>query len=312
LNMTVPATDKLVTSIYGLKGGPAYAAWDERDKATDELLRQHGLKKKQVCDIRQSSQPPRALELTDRTKPEIPVRHLSIEQDNSVSPISSFKPINLHSFNSHSHEFLRDKDLHIENSPTPTEAIDEEYINTLPLKSIFSQTTIDNTQLPFSQDEILLNISSPKLHTDTLAISRVIEDSQKIQNTPNISVHHPHATPVLRSRDEALEVAVSSVTPSGGRLDIPHTPRKKNKRKADDIDKSPSVIRVETISRKAVVSPAERNATEIMRSCQIAKKRLSVAQQKNEELRQQRETLLQIRRKKLQVCIIAQLSYVDH
>jgi len=321
------------TSIYGLKGGPAHTAWVERDTTAAELVKQHRLEEKQICEIRQSSQPPRSPELMDRTKSELQVRHSSMERDNLINLTPSFTPINLPFLYSQRYDLHKSKNLQVKDSHIPTGLVDEEDKAALPLKSIFSQNVVDISEFSLSQTEHSLGVSSsdlttptqrelslaslklhhdspavekphkqsvtisPELHSCPSTIKHVNQESHLQSYTPNTSAHHTIPSP------DVLNATISSAISSGERHAATQAPRKVNKRKVDELNYSPKAIRAETMSKKVARSPAQRSAADIMRRSQDAKSRLLIAQQKNEELRQQHEALLKLREERKRVCI---------
>lgn len=300
------------TSISGLKGSPAHAAWDERkEQELEELSRQ--FEDRQICDIRQSSQPVGASERMDRAEILNPVRHSSIGQDDlalrgpALPPMYSPVPKFRSEAHSASQERLGYLQPACDSSPTQTEVADFEEKEQFRIKSILSQTTVDDSQFALSQNptEVSPNLPrqfatetprresqfSPPVLPDPFAIEK---DSQP--RNPNVSFHsgnHTFPNQVFSSPDFSPQVAV----PTSVR---PQAPRK-DKRKASDLDKSPSVIRAEQKKRKTLISPAERTTAEIMLDSRAAKNRLSAAQQMHENLREQHQALLKTRQERLQV-----------
>ena len=228
--------NEVTTSIRGLKGGPAQAAWNDRDNAALELSIQRDLETKQTYDVRQSPPPPRTPTLMDGEEIEFSGRHPPMDSEDLALFVLPFTPLD-----STLHEVQGSElpgDQQSQNSQSPTEVVDEEYIEAL-FKSELSQTTVDGFQVPHSQ--ITSNItsssfdvttphkqsrSSPRVPLGPSTIDGVTYDPSQQPHTPETFVHHTYASSALGSTEEPLSAAVSSDVSHSEIPLLPRTPHK--------------------------------------------------------------------------------------
>jgi len=320
--------DKATTSISGLKGGPAFNAWDDRDKIAQERSREQELEMTMILDGRQSPHAPISMEGADF---ENPVRHSSIEQGSPVFPIPAFTPINQPSLDIQGRNLPVGKNKEVQDSQITIRTTEEEATETSRVRKGLSRVTVDNSQVSFppiecfpsiptmSSDTIFPNSSScsssnlshvliaidkfdnqqsantsPKLSRAPFAIEQDVQESQQMLQTPNGSIKHMNQSLDLGSQEGLSKDALSPFLPSSECSSVPQIPRKDNKRKMDYLNKSPSMLRKEKMSRKALISPAQRIPTELMSNRQAVMTRLSVARQKNKALMQQCKVRLEV------------------